>query len=67
LKEELTGKWQKITMPLSCLNNKNFELSSVTSRAKLVTSGDWILDIHSIKYLNDKESKTCKLLSEDYE
>ena len=66
-KEELIGKWQKITMPLSCLNNKNFELSSVTSRAKLVTSGDWILDIHSIKYLNNKESKTCKLLSEDYE
>ena len=66
-KEELIGKWQKITMPLSCLNNKNFELSFVTSRAKLVTSGDWILDIHSIKYLNNKESKTCKLLSEDYE
>ena len=67
LKEELIGKWQKITMPLSCLNSKNFEISSVTSRAKLVTSGDWVLDIHSIKYLNNKESKTCKLLSEDYE
>lgn len=67
LKKELTGAWQKITMPLSCLNNKNFEISSITSRAKLTTSGDWVLDIHSIKYLNNKKAETCKLLSEDYE
>ena len=67
LKKELTGAWQKITMPLSCLNNKNFEISSITSRAKLTTSGDWVLDMHSIKYLNNKKAETCKLLSEDYE
>ncbi|MDB4661316.1 exo 1,3/1,4-beta-D-glucan glucohydrolase [Gammaproteobacteria bacterium] len=67
LKKELTGAWQKITMPLSCLNNKNFEISSITSRAKLTTNGDWVLDIHSIKYLNNKKAETCKLLSEDYE
>jgi len=67
LKKELTGAWQKITMPLSCLNNKNFEISSITSRAKLTTIGDWVLDIHSIKYLNNKKAETCKLLSEDYE
>ena len=51
----------------SCLNNDSFEISSITSRAKLATSGDWVVDIHSIKYLNNMEMKTCKLLSEDYE
>ena len=67
LKDESLGAWKKITMPFSCLNNDNFEISSITSRAKLATSGDWVVDIHSIKYLNNMEMKTCKLLSEDYE
>ena len=67
LKDESLGAWKKITMPFSCLNNDNFEISSITSRAKLATSGDWVVDIHSIKYLNNMEIKTCKLLSEDYE
>ena len=65
--DESIGVWKKITMPFSCLNNDNFEISSITSRAKLATSGDWVVDIHSIKYLNNMEMKTCKLLSEDYE
>ena len=65
--DEPIGVWKKITMPFSCLNNDNFEISSITSRAKLATSGDWVVDIHSIKYLNNMEMKTCKLLSEDYE
>ena len=67
LKDESLGVWKKITMPFSCLNNDSFEISSITSRAKLATSGDWVVDIHSIKYLNNMEIKTCKLLSEDYE
>ena len=67
LKDESIGVWKKITMPFSCLNNDSFEISSITSRAKLATSGDWVVDIHSIKYLNYMEMKTCKLLSEDYE
>ena len=67
LKDESLGAWKKITMPFSCLNNDSFEISSITSRAKLATSGDWVVDIHSIKYLNNMEIKTCKLLSEDYE
>ena len=67
LKDESLGVWKKITMPFSCLNNDSFEISSITSRAKLATSGDWVIDIHSIKYLNNMEMKTCKLLSEDYE
>ena len=67
LKDESLGVWKKITMPFSCLNNDSFETSSITSRAKLATSGDWVIDIHSIKYLNNMEMKTCKLLSEDYE
>ena len=65
--DEPIGVWKKITMPFSCLNNDNFEISSITSRAKLATSGDWVVDIHSIKYLNNMEIKTCKLLSEDHE
>ena len=67
LKDESLGNWKKITMPFSCLNNNSFEISSITSRAKLATSGNWVVDIHSVKYINNKEMKTCKLLSEDYE
>ena len=67
LKDEPLGAWKKITMPFSCLNNDSFEISSITSRAKLATSGDWVLDIHSIKFINNREIKTCKLLSENYE
>jgi beta-glucosidase len=67
LKDESLGNWKKITMPFSCLNNDSFEISSITSRAKLATSGNWVVDIHSVKYINNKEMKTCKLLSEDYE
>jgi hypothetical protein len=63
LTDESTDTWQKIIMPLSCLNNKNFEISSITSRAKLATRGDWVIDIHSIKYINSIEPKICKLLS----
>ena len=67
LKDKPLGVWKKITMPFSCLNNDSFEISSITSRAKLATSGDWVVDIHSIKYVNNMEMKICKLLSEDYE
>ena len=67
LKDEPLGAWKKITMPFSCLNNDSFEVSSITSRAKLATTGDWVVDIHSIKFINNREIKTCKLLSEDYE
>ena len=67
LKDEPLGAWKKITMPFSCLNNDSFEISSITSRAKLATTGDWVVDIHSIKFINNREIKTCKLLSEDYE
>ena len=61
------NNWKKITMPLSCLDNKDFELSTITSRAKLATRGDWVIDIHSIKYKNNQASKACKLYSEHYE
>jgi hypothetical protein len=54
-------------MPLSCLDNKDFELSTITSRAKLATRGDWVIDIHSIKYKNNQAPKACKLYSEHYE
>ena len=63
LTDKSTDTWQKIIMPLSCLNNKNFEISSITSRAKLATRGDWVIDIHSIKYIKSIEPKICKLLS----
>ena len=67
LKDKPLGVWKKIIMPFSCLNNDSFEISSITSRAKLATSGDWVVDIHSIKYVNNMEMKLFKLLSEEYE
>jgi hypothetical protein len=71
LSEALTsqpvGKWIKIMMPLACLDNNDFEISSITSKAKLATVGDWMVDVHSIKYKNNQELKSCKLHLEEYE
>ena len=71
LSEALTsqpvGKWIKIIMPLACLDNNDFEISSITSKAKLATVGDWMVDVHSIKYKNNQELKSCKLHLEEYE
>ena len=67
LSEALTskpvGKWIKIIMPLACLDNNDFEISAITSKAKLATVGDWMVDVHSIKYKNNQELKSCKLQS----
>jgi beta-glucosidase len=71
LSEALTsqpvGKWIKIMMPLACLDNNDFEISSITSKAKLATVGDWMVDVHYIKYKNNQELKSCKLHLEEYE
>ena len=71
LSEALTSqpvdKWIKIIMPLACLDDNDFEISSITSKAKLATVGDWIVDVHSIKYKNNQELKSCKLHLEEYE
>ena len=67
LKSQPVDKWIKIIMPLACLDNNDFEISSITSKAKLATVGDWIVDVHSIKYKNNQELKSCKLHLEEYE
>jgi hypothetical protein len=54
-------------MPLACLDNNDFEISSITSKAKLATVGGWMVDVHSIKYKNNQELKSCKLHLEEYE
>jgi len=50
-----------------CLDDANFNISSITSRANLGTEGDWIVDIHSVKYINNKGYNACKLNSANYE
>ena len=67
LKSQSTGKWIKIIMPLACLDNNDFEISSIISKTKLATVGNWVLDIHSIKYKNNQNLKSCKLYAEEYE
>ena len=67
LKSQPTGKWIKIIMPLACLDNNDFEISSITSKAKLATVGNWVVDVHSIKYKNNQNLKSCKLYTEEYE
>ncbi len=67
LTSQLVDKWIKIIMPLACLDNDDFEISSITSKAKLATVGDWMVDVHSIKYKNNQELKSCKLHIEEYE
>jgi hypothetical protein len=54
-------------MPFACLDNNDFEISSITSKAKIATVGDWIVDVHSVKYKNNQELKSCKLHLEEYE
>ena len=56
-----TQEWQKVYIPLSCFKNKDFNLSKVKERAILRTNGSWAIDIHSIKYLNNKNSQDCNL------
>ena len=61
------NEWQVIDLPLICLDDANFNISSITSRANLGTEGDWIVDIHSVKYINNKGYTACKLNSANYE
>jgi hypothetical protein len=67
LTSQSVDKWIKIIMPLACLDDNDFEISSISSKAKLATVGDWIVDVHSIKYKNNQELKSCKLHLEEYE
>ena len=59
--------WQAIEIPLACLQVNNFDLSSITTRALIATEGNWVVDIHSVKYINNKGYNTCKISSENYE
>jgi hypothetical protein len=67
LKDNKDNEWQVIDLPLICLDDVNFNISSITSRANLGTEGDWIVDIHSVKYINNKGYNACKLNSANYE
>ena len=67
IKDNKDNEWQVIDLPLICLDDANFNISSITSRANLGTEGDWIVDIHSVKYINNKGYTACKLNSANYE
>jgi hypothetical protein len=45
----------------------NFDITSITSRASIATQGNWIIDVHSLKYINNKGYNACKITSENYE
>lgn len=65
--ESNINKWQLISIPLECLNDNDFEMSAITTRAQIITEGDWDIDIHSIKYINNQGYNSCKIYSQDYE
>jgi len=67
LADNKTNEWQVIEIPLACLEVDNFNLSSITSRASFSTEGNWILDVHSVKYINNKGYNACKIKSVSYE
>lgn len=67
LADNKTNEWQVIEIPLACLEVDNFNLSSITSRASISTEGNWILDVHSMKYINNKGYNACKIKSVGYE
>jgi len=67
LKDSTLNRWQVIEIPLTCLQVNNFDLSSITSRASIATKGNWIVDVHSVKYINNKGYNACKITSENYE
>jgi|TARA_B110000444_G_scaffold30128_1_gene25287 beta-glucosidase len=61
------NQWQLINIPLKCFDDQDFELSAITTRAQLQTKGNWNIDIHSIKYINNQGYNSCKIYSQDYE
>lgn len=67
LRENFDTKWKELNIPIKCLDNNDFELSHLTNRAQLSTSGNWKLDIHSIKYINNQGYNSCSINISDYE
>ncbi len=49
--------WSKIQLPISCLKEAGLDLSNVDIRSLLLTNGNWDIDIHSIKVLDNIPSK----------
>ncbi|MDA7735283.1 exo 1,3/1,4-beta-D-glucan glucohydrolase [Gammaproteobacteria bacterium] len=67
LSSNTLNTWQVIEIPLACLQVDNFDITSITSRASIATQGNWIIDVHSLKYINNKGYNACKITSENYE
>jgi hypothetical protein len=67
LRKNFDTKWKELNIPIKCLDNNDFELSHLTNRAQFSTSGNWKLDIHSIKYINNQGYNSCSINISDYE
>jgi|TARA_B110000914_G_scaffold46733_1_gene39769 beta-glucosidase len=50
--------WSKIQLPISCLKEAGLDLSNMDIRSLLLTNGNWDIDIHSIKVLDNIPSKS---------
>ena len=67
LHKNFDNKWKELNIPIKCLDDDNFELSNITNRGQLSTTGNWKLDVHSIKYINNQGYNSCSINISDYE
>ena len=67
LKDNFDNNWKEINIPIQCLINLDFEPSNLTLRSQLSTTGDWEIELHSIKFINNTGYNSCSLDSKNYE
>ncbi len=67
LKDNFDNNWKEINIPIQCLFNPDFEPSNLTLRSQFGSSGNWEIELHSIKFINNTGYNSCSLNISDYE
>ena len=67
LKDNFDNNWKEINVPIQCLFNPDFEPSNLTLRSQFGSSGNWEIELHSIKFINNTGYNSCSLNISDYE
>ena len=67
LKDNFDNNWKEVNIPIQCLMSSDFEASNLTLRSQLSTTGDWELELHSIKFINNQGYNSCSATISNYE
>ena len=67
LKDNFDNNWKEINIPIQCLMSSDFEASNLTLRSQLSTTGDWEIELHSIKFINKQGYNSCSATISNYE